>query len=169
MSGIFEEPYAQQITPSTNAKRAYTTLIFDEESTPVTFNMIEESRASQPARLQMDATLDGKLHVIGTSTGVGEYAAVFYEGPIKGVTDKDNSSAMKKYMRLKTIKSRKATIYFYGSADSSVTTTTRQNSKATAKFSGIVNNMGVSVIESSGLVYIRVALSMVGMWKGEDE
>jgi hypothetical protein len=163
MSGIFETPYAQQLTPSTDAKRAYTTLVFEGEDKPVTFNMIEESRANQPARLQIDATLDGNLHVIGTSTGVGEYAAVFYEGPICGKADADNASVMQKYMQLKTIKSRRAIIYFYGNTDAN-TATAGSKSSHTAKFSGIINNMGVSMIESSGLVYIRVALSMLGMW-----
>ena len=155
--------------PAVTGERAYSVIAFgDPPSTEAKFNMIDESVGSQASRLQVDATLDGKLHVTGTTTGTGAYAAVFYDGPIQTPgdckTDKE-SSAMKKYLELKTLKERVATIYFYNSASVADGNTFKVSSKPSAKFSGILNKMTVSLVEENGLVYIRVGLNMLGSWE----
>lgn len=156
---VFGGPGAA-LLPSDKTKRAYTTIAFGSSGTVANFTMIDESQGSQASRIQIDATLDGKLHAVGTTTGTGSYSAIFYDGPICGSSDKE--SAMKKYLSLKSITDRTATVYFY-SSESGVGI--KDTSKATAKFSGILNNMAVSLVEDSGLVYLRVALGMLGSWE----
>jgi hypothetical protein len=154
--------------PAVTGERAYSIIAFgDPPSTEAKFNMIDESVGSQASRLQVDATLDGKLHVTGTTTGTGAYAAVFYDGPIQtsGDCKADESSAMKKYLELKTLKERVATIYFYNSASVEDGGSVQSSSKPSAKFSGILNKMTVSLVEDNGLVYIRVGLNMLGSWE----
>ena len=43
---------------------------------------------SQSSRLQIDATADGSLHVIGATDGVGEYNMTFLDGPFIIPTDR---------------------------------------------------------------------------------
>lgn len=140
------------------AMRSFTTIAFgDENPTIANFTMIDESRGTQASRLQVDATLDGKLHVVGTTTGVGTYSAVFYDGPICG--EKSKESAIEKYLQLSSIKDRVATIYIYSSEE-----TVGNSSKCSAKFSGILNSMATSMLDEGGAVYIKVALSITGSW-----
>jgi hypothetical protein len=142
---------------STDVRRAYTTIAFGDGGTVANFTMIEESRGSQAARMQVDATVDGKLHVVGTTTGLGTYSAIFYDGPICG-PKKD--SAMAKYLELSNLNARTATVYLYNDSIG-----TGSKSACSAKFSGILNNMAVGIVEDNGVIYLKVALTLVGSWK----
>lgn len=145
--------------PGTNARRAYTTIRFG--NTVKNFTMIDESQGTQASRLQVDATLDGSVHVVGTTTGTGSYSAVFFDGPICA---EKRESAMQEYLKLKSIQDRVATVYFYADADvfdnNGIPT-----SEPTAKFSGVLNNMAVSLADDSGLIFLRVALDLLGSWE----
>lgn len=161
MAGVFNSAGAGFLSGE-NTKRSFTTIAFgDTKPTVANFTMIDESQGAQASRIQVDATLDGGLHVVGTTTGTGSYSAVFYDGPICNKVNRE--LAMKKYLSLKTLKDRVATIYFYG--DESTAT---QSSKAIAKFSGVLNNMAVSLVEDNSLVYLRVALGMIGSWQSQE-
>ena len=144
------------LLPAEKGKRSYTTIAFGTDKPVVkNFTMIEESQGSQASRIQVDATLDGGIHATGTTTGVGAYSAVFYDGPL--CPKANRQSAMKEYLKLKNLTDRTATVYFYNDNIGG-------SSQASAKFSGILNNMAVSLVEENDLVYIRVALGMVGSW-----
>jgi hypothetical protein len=144
------------LLPSAEGKRSYTTIAFGKDAATVkNFTMIEESQGSQASRIQVDATLDGGIHATGTTTGVGAYSAVFYDGPL--CPKNDRQSAMAEYLKLKNLTARTATVYFYNDDIGG-------SSKPSAKFSGILNNMAVSLVEDNDLVYLRVALGMIGSW-----
>lgn len=147
--------------PGTNARRAYTTISFGK--TVKNFTMIDESQGTQASRLQVDATLDGSVHVVGTTTGTGSYSAVFFDGPICA---EKRESAMQEYLKLKSIQDRVATIYFYADATAADVNAT---SKATAKFSGVLNNMAVSLVDDNGLIFLRVALNLLGSWESPEK
>lgn len=152
---IFSAPGAGNISNNRQSNGAMTTISIGGQTLSGVM-MIEESQGAQAARIQVDATLDGKLHAIGSTTGVGAYSAVFYDGPICG--DKQES-VMKKYLGLKSLKDREATIYLYHNPPSGPASST-----PTAKFKGLLNNMAVSTVEENGLVYIRVGLGLLGFW-----
>lgn len=143
----------------TNARRAYTTISFGK--TVKNFTMIDESQGTQASRLQVDATLDGSVHVVGTTTGTGSYSAVFFDGPI---CSEKRESAMQEYLKLKSIQERVATIYFYADADG-FDNRGIPTSQPTAKFSGVLNNMAVSLVDDNGLIFLRVALNLLGSWE----
>ena len=154
---VFDKPSAGLMSPTSRARRAYTTIAFGEGGTVANFTMIEESRGSQAARLQVDATVDGKLHAIGTTTGLGTYSAIFYDGPI---CNSKRDSAMAKYLELSKLSARTATVYLYNDSSGKLST-----SSCSAKFSGILNNMAVSIVDDNGVVYLKVALTLAGSWK----
>ena len=145
--------------PGTNARRAYTTIRFG--NVVKNFTMIDESQGTQASRLQVDATLDGSVHVVGTTTGTGSYSAVFFDGPI---CSEKRESAMQEYLKLKSIQDRVATIYFYAGADK-FDDKGAPTSTPTAKFSGVLNNMAVSLADDNGLIFLRVALDLLGSWE----
>jgi hypothetical protein len=101
--------------------------------------------------------------VVGTPTGVGTYTAVFFDGPV--CSEESKNSVMQKYLSLKNISDRVATVFLYPSAG--VEDVTTGTSNYSAKFSGILQDMGVSLIDVDGLIYLRVALSIAGSWKGK--
>ena len=154
---VFDKPSAGLVSVPAGARRAYTTIAFGNKGTIANFTMIEESRGSQASRMQVDATVDGKLHAIGTTTGLGTYSAIFYDGPICG---SKRDSAMTKYLELSNLNARTATVYLYNDA-----TSASSKSKCSAKFSGILNNMAVGIAEDNGVIYLKVALTLVGSWK----
>jgi hypothetical protein len=124
--------------------------------------MIDESQGEQASRLQVDATLDGSLHVVGSTTGTGVYSAVFFDGPI---CKEERESAMQEYLKLKSIQERVATVYFFNDATVTDKEGAPESSKATAKFSGVLRNMAVSLVDDNGLVFLRVALGLIGAWE----
>lgn len=159
MGQIFGNTGVAMRMPSADAKRAYTVLKIGSEI--VDFTMIEESRGSQSSRLQIDATLDGGLYVVGTTTGIGTYTAVFFDGPVCSEGSKE--SVMKKYLSLKNVSDRVASVFFYPSVGAEEST--KGSSEYSARFTGILGDMGVSLVDVDGLLYLRVALSIVGSWK----
>lgn len=142
----------------TGAVSAYTELYLDGGG-PVSFCMINQSGGKQNARIQVQATLDGKFYAIGAADGVGSYEMLFIDGVdtngCKSNTSTD--SILSKYVSLKDLKARTATVKIYAASGAT--------SKPCGKFSGIINGMSTRLVEEQdGNLLLYVGLSMIGGW-----
>lgn len=124
--------------------------------------MIDLSGGKQNARLQVEAAVTGDLYVLGCTGGIGSYSMTFMDGPYEkcsGVGETNLSvpdPIMKKYIAMKDVKSRKATVYIYNGFDTS---------KLLGKFVGVLNNMATAIISEGNAVYLRVTVDMLGSWQ----
>lgn len=133
---------------------------------PLNFYMIQRSQGDQAARIQIDATLDGGLYAIGVNGGIGTYNMLFLDGLSTTNCNASNQgsskdSVMSKYLKLRSLKSRRAAIYIYPPSAQG-----RASTKCAGVFDGLVQNMQVQLQEDdSGSVSLYVSLSVTGGWR----
>lgn len=130
------------------------------------FNMINVSQGQQRARLQVDATADGELYALGCKGGIGVYEAEFLEGPYTYCSGSGRSgslpdSLMRTYINLQTMAERKAEVTFFREGMS----TRGGSSQSVGRFVGILNNMVVRLVDDQGMVYLSVAVNILGSWQ----
>ena len=146
---------------------------------------------SQSARLQIEATADGSLHLVGASDGVGEYNMTFFDGPyimteapntlqrvgkaIGRYVTNDTSSVLKFYNERKNnIKGREVTIYifnrnqgesgFWGGLER--TTSDRWTTYAGIAFNGVVQKVEISLRQLEvGSYGVQVGFNLIGGWR----
>lgn len=127
----------------------------------VMFNM---SGGNQNARLQVEASVDGSLYAIGCVGGIGRYQMSFYDGPFNKCKGSGGGiqipgSIAKKYIGLKTVKDRRASVDIYNGGDTSA---------RVASFVGLLNNMSTQLVDTgdtTNIVYLQVTLDMIGSWR----
>lgn len=129
------------------------------------FNMLNVSQGQQRARMQVDATADGALYAIGCKGGIGVYEAEFLEGPYTDCTGSESGnvpdSLMKTYIGLQTMAERKAEVTFFREGMGS----SGGSTQSIGRFVGILNNMVVRLIDDQGMVYLSVAVNILGSWQ----
>jgi hypothetical protein len=154
-------------TAGASSLSARSTLYLDGVD-PVDFCLVQKSRGTQSARIQVDATIDGDLYAIGCEGGVGRYDLLFFDGLKTGNCDtigtglSTNDTVMAKYLKLKNIKSRRARVYIYPPNSSSKIFST----SCCGVFDGLVDAMSTQLSEDqTGNLILYVGLSVIGSWR----
>lgn len=163
-SSLFLNPRIIQQSLPTTAVQASVSLRIG--GTLTSFNMVNVSQGQQRARLQVDATADGALYAIGCMGGIGIYEAEFLEGPYTRCTDSGSDgdipdSLMRTYINLQTMSERKAEVTFFREGIG----TSGGSSQSIGRFVGILNNMVVRLVDDQGMVYLSVAVNILGSWQ----
>ena len=88
------------------------------------------------------------------------------EGPYTRCTDSGSDgdipdSLMRTYINLQTMSERKAEVTFFREGIG----TSGGSSQSIGRFVGILNNMVVRLVDDQGMVYLSVAVNILGSWQ----
>lgn len=156
MKGLFTVNTAAYVSDEEALYRPINVFIGDVNQT---FMAMQNCEGEQALRTQVDVAADGSPYIIVGGQGIGQQRLVFFDGPYAACDNAGSESILKTTLSMKDLTSRKLSVNVFSGG-----VRPGENLVVTGRFTGIVNNMRISVADTNGGMFVVVTLSAIGAW-----